>query len=311
MAWTMGDIFYWSNFMDIKRPYRYEEQLQKLKDRGCVIDNDKKCISILKSINYYRFSAYFLPFKQTDDSYISGTSFEKVFNIYEFDRKLHAILFNALEEIEIFIRAKIAYYHAHKYGALGYLDEKNFYNTNSSQKHINKKIEYHKNFMKKFKKEVENNKKILFIKHHINKYNSKFPIWVATEIFTFGMLSTFFANLKLEDQKILAKDMYNITDKKLKSWLHCCTDLRNICAHYGRLYYRIFSSIPKEMNHLHNDSKRKLWGAILTVKELYPFKNKWNIEILPNFIKLIDEYKHYIDFTHIGFPEQWKDYLNK
>ena len=49
--------------MDIKRPYRYEKQLQKLKDRGCVIDNDKKCISILESINYYRFSAYFLPFK--------------------------------------------------------------------------------------------------------------------------------------------------------------------------------------------------------------------------------------------------------
>ncbi|MCZ9890109.1 hypothetical protein [Brachyspira hyodysenteriae] len=50
--------------MDIKRPYKYEEQLQKLKDRGCIINDDKKCISILESVNYYRFSAYFLPFKQ-------------------------------------------------------------------------------------------------------------------------------------------------------------------------------------------------------------------------------------------------------
>ncbi|WP_456059445.1 Abi family protein [Brachyspira pilosicoli] len=264
-----------------------------------------------ESINYYRFSAYFLPFKQSDNLYISGTSFEKVFNIYEFDRKLHAILFNALEEIEIFIRAKIAYYHAHKYGPLGYLNEKNFYNEDTNQKHINKKINYHRKFMDNLKREIKNNKKVLFVKHHIDKYDSKFPIWVATEIFTFGMLSTFFANLKLEDQKILAKDMYNITAKKLESWLHCCTDLRNICAHYGRLYYRIFSSIPKEMNNLDNDSKRKLWGTILTVKELYPFKNKWNDEILPNFIKLIDEYKNYIDFIHIGFPEEWKDYLNK
>lgn len=297
--------------MDIKRPYKYEEQLQKLKDRGCIINDDKKCISILESINYYRFSAYFLPFKQSDNLYISGTSFEKVFNIYEFDRKLHAILFNALEEIEIFIRAKIAYYHAHKYGPLGYLNEKNFYNEDTNQKHINKKINYHRKFMDNLKREIKNNKKVLFVKHHIDKYDSKFPIWVATEIFTFGMLSTFFANLKLEDQKILAKDMYNITAKKLESWLHCCTDLRNICTHYGRLYYRIFSSIPKEMNNLDNDSKRKLWGTILTVKELYPFKNKWNDEILPNFIKLIDEYKNYIDFIHIGFPEEWKDYLNK
>ncbi|ELV04629.1 Abortive infection bacteriophage resistance protein [Brachyspira hampsonii 30599] len=134
----MGDIFYFGYLMDIKCPYKYEEQLQKLKDRGCIINNDQKCISILESVNYYRFSAYFLPFKQNDGNYINGTSFEKVFNIYEFDRKLHTILFNALEEIEIFIRAKIAYYHAHKYGALGYWDETNFYNKNSNQKYINK-----------------------------------------------------------------------------------------------------------------------------------------------------------------------------
>ncbi|MDO6993970.1 Abi family protein [Brachyspira innocens] len=296
--------------MDIKHTYKYEEQLQKLKDRGCIINDDKKCISILESVNYYHFSAYFLPFKQSNGSYINGTSFEKVFNIYEFDRKLHTILFNALEEIYIFIRAKISYYHVHKYGALGYLDETNFYNKNDDLKYINKKIEYHKKFIENFKREVNNNK-VLFVKHYIDKYNSNFPIWAATKIFTFGMLSIFFANLKLEDQKILAKDMYNITAYKLESWLHCCTDLRNICAHYGRLYYRIFPSIPKQMNNLDNNSERKLWGAILSVKELYPFKEKWNDEILSNFIKLIDEYKNDIDFVHIGFPEKWKDYLKK
>ncbi|CRF31738.1 abortive phage infection protein [Brachyspira suanatina] len=295
----------------IKRPYKYKEQLQKLKDRGCIINDDKKCISILESVNYYRFSAYFLPFKQSNGNYINGTSFEKVFNIYEFDRKLHTILFNALEEIEIFIRAKIAYYHAHKYGALGYLYETNFYNKNYNQKYINKIINYHKKFINNFQREIKSNEKVLFVKHHIDNYNSYFPIWVATEIFTFGMLSTFFANLKLDDRKVLAKDMYNITAKQLESWLRCCTDLRNICAHYGRLYYRIFSSIPKQMNNLDKNSERKLWGAILLVKELYPFKDKWNNEILPNFIKLINEYENDIDFVHIGFPKEWTDYLKK
>ena len=62
------------------------------------------------------------------------------------------------------------------------------------------------------------------------------------------------------------------------------------------------------MNHLDNNSERKLWGAILAVKELYPFKDKWNNEILPNFIHIINEYKNDIDFLHIGFPKKWKDY---
>lgn len=52
---------------------------------------------------------------------MEGLSFDRVLSIYEFDRKLHGILFSALEETEIFIRSKIAYFHAHKYGALGYM----------------------------------------------------------------------------------------------------------------------------------------------------------------------------------------------
>lgn len=47
--------------MDIKPPLNYEEQLEKLKNRGCIINDDKKCISILESVNYYRLSAYFFP----------------------------------------------------------------------------------------------------------------------------------------------------------------------------------------------------------------------------------------------------------
>lgn len=33
--------------------------------------------------------------------------------------------------------------------------------------------------------------------------------------------------------------------------------------------------------------------------------------MLPNFINLVDEYENYIDFVHIGFPKEWKDYLKK
>ena len=153
-----------------KPPLKYEEQLEKLKKRGCIINDDKKCISILESINYYRLSAYFLPFKLDNGNYEEGLSFERVFSIYEFDRKLHGILFNALEETEIFLRSKIAYFHAHKYGALGYMDKSNF----------SVKAELHENFIENFKREIDKNKNILFVKHHIYKYGGEFPIWAAS-----------------------------------------------------------------------------------------------------------------------------------
>ena len=119
----------------IKNPTTYEQQLAKLKLRGCTTKDDAFCIAVLKTVNYYRLSAYFLPFKKSDDTYVEGTSFEQVFNIYEFDRKLRRIIFSAIEEIEVFTRAAFAYFHAHKYGAVGYFNEKNY-----SAKHQHEKF---------------------------------------------------------------------------------------------------------------------------------------------------------------------------
>lgn len=282
-----------------KPPLKYEEQLEKLKKRGCIINDDKKCISILESVNYYRLSAYFLPFKLDNGNYKEGLSFERVFSIYEFDRKLHGILFNALEETEIFLRSKIAYFHAHEYGALGYMDKANF----------SVKAELHENFIENFKREIDKNKNILFVKHHIDKYGGEFPIWAASEMFTFGMLSKFFANMTCQDRENLSNDIYKTNPKFVGSWLRCCTDLRNICAHYGRLYFRTFSAAPSGIDNLEEKSKRKLFGAILSLKKLYPFKDKWNNETLKKLMSLVDEHKSDIDLEHIGFSYNWIEEL--
>lgn len=292
-----------------KPPLKYEEQLEKLKKRGCIINDDKKCISILESVNYYRLSAYFLPFKLDNGNYEEGLSFERVFSIYEFDRKLHGILFNALEETEIFLRSKIAYFHAHEYGALGYMDETNFSIKYECKGGECKKIEFHKNFIENFKREIENNKNILFVKHHIYKYGGEFPIWAASEMFTFGMLSKFFANMTCQDRENLSNDIYKTNPKFVGSWLRCCTDLRNICAHYGRLYFRTFSAAPSGIDNLEEKSKRKLFGAILSLKKLYPFKDKWNNETLKKLMSLVDEHKSDIDLEHIGFSYNWIEEL--
>jgi abortive infection bacteriophage resistance protein len=104
-------------------------------------------------------------------------------------------------------------------------------------------------------------------------------IWVITELFTFGMLSYFYNDLLMADQKYLAKKLFQAIPKSLASWLRCCTDLRNICAHYGRLYFRIFTAIPSNLPDLEKRAERRLFGALLALKTLYPDVNKWNNEI--------------------------------
>jgi len=282
----------------IKPPITYEQQIEKLRSRGCLIEDVSFCAEILSQINYYRLSAYFLPFKKPNGDYHSGTSFNKIYKIYEFDRNMRNLLFTAIEEIEIYLRAKLSYFHAHKYGATGYLNKDN-YNT----KH------QHEIFQNLINSEIKNNNKVLFVQHHINKYSGQFPVWVVTELFTFGMLSYFYSDLPMQDQKQLARDMFSTIPKNLSSWLRCCTDLRNICAHYGRLYFRIFSAVPAYISGLDVNSERRLFGAIMALKALYPDNIKWNNNIYSVICNILSSYSSVINLQHIGFPFDWKSLL--
>jgi len=91
---------------------------------------------------------------------------------------------------------------------------------------------------------------------------------------------------------------------------YCCTDLRNICAHYGRLYYRNFPSVPAGFK-IDDRYKYKLWTTIQAVKELYYDAEKWNASILKPMIDLFEEYKDDINLKHMAFPPNWVDLLTK
>jgi len=286
--------------IQLKPPTTYSQQVQKMRSRGCIITDEPFCIKVLSQINYYRLTAYFLPFRKSDGNYLPGTDFNTIYQIYEFDRHLRNLLFAAIEEVEIYLRAEFAYYHAHRYGATGYIDSANYNNRHN-----------HSIFMGRISTEIGQNSNALFVKHHLNNYGGQFPIWVITELFTFGMLSYFYADMLTADQKNLARKMYSTIPKNLGSWLRCCTDLRNICAHYGRLYFRRFAAIPAFFPSLPPNSARRLFGAVLALKELYPDVNKWNSKTYSDLVNLVGSYSHAINLGHIGFPADWKSKLMK
>lgn len=140
---------------DVKSPTSYDQQIEKLISRGCLIDDKPLCESVLSQIGYYRLSAYFLPFCM-DDKYTKGLRFERVYHIYEFDRKLRHLIYGAIEVIEVNLRATLSYFHSIKYGSLGYLDPGTF-----NPKHNSKR------FQENIDREIENNNKVPFVQHHI------------------------------------------------------------------------------------------------------------------------------------------------
>jgi abortive infection bacteriophage resistance protein len=157
---------------------------------------------------------------------------------------------------------------------------------------------------------LDNNQTLQFVAHHNKNYNGQFPIWAIIELFTFGMLSYFYTDMHSSDKKVIARNSYNTCIQTISSWLNCCSILRNICAHYGRLYYSNFTNVPTKFPKF-KDTDGQLFSAIMAVQALYPDIDKWNTEALPSLKNLIDHYSDVIDLKHIGFPDNWFDIMVK
>jgi abortive infection bacteriophage resistance protein len=201
-----GTLFFTGVFM--KNATTFEEQLKLLKSRGLIIADEEKCLDILRSANYYRLSAYLLPFKQFDNTFFEGTTFERIYRIYEFDRKLRSLLFSVIEEIELFLRSCFAYHFAHAHGALGYLDEANY-------------NEYHNHdrFIESVETAIKNNRNTPVVKHHNTKYGGKLPIWAVVDFFSIGNLSYFYNDWPISDKTQIAKDIFNTSYPFMDNWL--------------------------------------------------------------------------------------------
>ena len=101
----------------------FEEQIALLKSRGLVIDDEQRAIRHLSNVSYYRMSAYMLYFKKLDaagnvlDEFEEGTTWDNVYDLYKFDRKLRLLIFDAIERIEIALRTQVIYQLSHMYGS--------------------------------------------------------------------------------------------------------------------------------------------------------------------------------------------------
>ena len=111
-----------------KKALSISDQISLLEKRGVHIEDADFASNVLKTVSYYRFSAYLYPFRKNDgtDCYVPGTSFNQCWQYYRFDRKLRFCVIDAIERVEVATKTKIVNHLAEKYGPFGYRDPSNF-----------------------------------------------------------------------------------------------------------------------------------------------------------------------------------------
>ncbi len=293
----------------LKPALTYIQQIDRLKKvHNLSITDDAAALEILKKVNYYRLSAYGLGLYKKDnkEEYIDGISLEHIYRLYEFDSIFRNRLIHVIEQLEIQLRTQLSNFIALKYGAEGYIEQRNF----SDKKMKNGQL-VHAMIMESFMRERERQKNAPFVKHHMDKYEGHFPIWVAVELFTFGNLSSLYSIMILEDCKEIAR-LYDTDPKYLGSWILALVEIRNICAHYGRLYNMPLKQTPRlysEHQEYRSSTINRIFPALISIKRMLKSDERWD-SFETQLESLIDKYRDVVRLPCIGFPNEWKDVLS-
>ncbi len=225
----------------------YADQLQILKDRGLLIDDEARAQTDLERIGYYCLSGYWYPFRELkgqpaglsfrEDEFIAGSKFDDAVRLYVFDKNLRLMALDALERIERAIRVDVA----HLLGERDCFAQHNpaLLHGNFAKQKITKgkntgKTE-HELWLERYATLLWQNRRQAFVDHNLTKHQ-KLPIWVAIEILDFGALSRLFAGMTFADKGAIAAKYGLASGRELEQWLRSLNLIRNVAAHHSRLW---------------------------------------------------------------------------
>ena len=307
-----------------KPPLTYEKQVELLLSRGLIVTDRKRAERHLANISYYRLSAYMLPYKKKEDGIIidafkEGTTWDDIYDLYVFDRKLRLLVFDAIERLEVAIRTQIIYQLSHKYGS-HWQDNAHIFNpprevTLRDGRTIT--IDVYREIQSHIKEQLHSNRAEVFIQHYHNKYGTPEnpPSWMSVEIMYFNHLSKICTGLKNRADINGIASYFALSPKTFCSWLHTMNYVRNICAHHSRLWNRDLNIVPEKLSF----SKRLVWisnpDTAKRSKTYYFFcMINYMLQVAnptshfkSKLKELLEEYKNVISLDSMGFPQGWKE----
>ncbi|QGK68827.1 Abi family protein [Allosaccharopolyspora coralli] len=315
-------------------------QIRRLRERGMECGTDEFAAGVLQRYGYYRLSGYWHlyrarpepPAPRFDDegrevrleSFVPGTSLAHVVSLYEFDHELRTRLGDALSTIETAFR----FFIGHRLGRVDAFAHRNPEALGAVRRGDPEALPEPTSAYREWLEEYDRHEKRArgdFVVHFREKYGPHLPIWVATEVMSFGVLSSLYGLMRQGDQEVLAaRFQAHAADGRgdrgaLGNWLNNLRNVRNICAHYGRLWNRTFDVLidaPGEARKDDDDplfplaaegTNNKLYGVLLIMRHLLLSIAPERTDVI-DIADFIEDRSDTLGFAmgQLGFPADWR-----
>lgn len=293
-----------------------EEQLNLLIGRNLVVQDYNGAVEILKRIGYYHLSSYMRIFQfGQEHMFIDNIEFTKLIDLYNFDKQLRHIAFNAIEKIEIAYRAAVSNVMCKKYGSHWFMKKEAF--KTKIDPETGQEIDFVEKSKEIILKEIrkkDDEYAETFIANYYNKYEEPElpPFWMAVETFTIGSLNKLFQTINSQDRREIIAYLGFANDSKFiafSNWLFALSVIRNICAHHSRLFNRTFRISPSKHTKIEEfiiADNNKFYYIAMIVN--YYLRTMLQDETFENDLKSLFSCYSEINKAKLGFPENWSGF---
>ncbi|MBL0706946.1 Abi family protein [Sinomonas sp. JC656] len=266
-----------------KPPLGLDELVDRLLDRGLSVPDRARAQRYLRHIGYYRLSPYTIPFQQDGPGHVlrEGTTFDDVLDLYVFDRALRLMVLDALERVEVAVRAALTDHMSTTYDdAHWYTDPAHF---RDRGRHAGLVKIVRDTCVERLRGTPDAGEDALVhrsaLEHYLTTYGFPElpPSWLMVETLTIGQLTSAYRNLERRADRTAVARSVGVTAPVLESWMQTYVRVRNICAHHGRLWnvgLGVYPAIPTSPSvpwlagALPERSRKRLYPVLVTLQSI-------------------------------------------
>lgn len=313
-----------------------DKLVDRLSKRGLVIPDPDRASRYLRHIGYFRLSPYTIPFQrgQADHLFRDGAAFDDVLDLYIFDRALRLLVMDALERVEVAVRAALTDHMATTYeNSHWYVDPSHFQDRRKHARFLNMVRETSETRLASAPERVgsspesEDDELVLderavahrsALEHYLLTYGTPElpPSWLMVEALTIGQLNSAIGNLRRRSDRTAVAARIGLTEPVFLSWMRTYVRVRNICAHHGRLWnvgIGVYPAIPsssaiswlKNVDALPVRSEKRLYLVLVTLQAMLDVvspRSTW-AQRLHDLVST----RPPMNLASMGIPKTWTD----
>lgn len=286
-------------------PYDSTTLVEGLQLRGLSVADEEAARKFLDNVNYFRIHPYLRAVEADHNAhrYRQDCSFDMVADLYRFDCRLKIILFEAIQQIEVALRARIIRVFSLLHGPFWFTDESLFSDKSAFFRTLGI-----------IEDTVDNSQEGYIRDHWLLYETTPFPpAWKTLEVLSFSTISFLYRNFTdKQAKKAVAREFGLPQHLFLESWIRSIAVLRNICAHHIRLWNRKFNIKPRLPRHLDHPW---ITRPCQDINRLYPILTA--VAYLTDRLHPASDFKRdlkaliashpSVNLSAMGFPQGWRD----